>query len=165
MRKLRHTEVERPASIPTAGPGGNPGVLFPRKPHVASIWGPARPVRFPFSPSPSSFYCVGHKVCFTFSIKDTFFIFTSNLINLDIQRMSSISHYWCLVGRGQKLPNIFQCKTQPHSKDLFGQNVNSTVKLHEPLLTRSISHSSFSIHCTHLFLCFSCFYLSWNNKA
>ena len=31
-----------------------------------------------------------------------------------------------------------------------------STKLRKPLLTCSISHSTFSIHCTNLFLCFSC---------
>ena len=35
-----------------------------------------------------------------FSLKDTFFIFTSNFIDLDILSMSAISCYWLLVGRG-----------------------------------------------------------------
>ena len=54
------------------------------------------------------------------------------------------------------LLNIFQCIRQPHSKELFGQNVNSTNKLRKPLLTRLISHSTFSIYCTNPLLHFSC---------
>ena len=34
-------------------------------------------------------------------IRDTFFIFTNNFIYLDILTMSTVSHYWLLVGRGQ----------------------------------------------------------------
>ena len=43
----------------------------------------------------------------------------------------------------------------------------SRMKLLKPLLTRSISHSIFSIHCTNLFnFAFQLsFCLSWNNKA
>ena len=41
-----------------------------------------------------------------------------------------------------------------------------SMKLHKPLLTHSISHSTFSIHCTSLFCVFQlCFYRSLNNKA
>ena len=41
--------------------------------------------------SPFSFFC---------EIKDIFFIFTDNFIDLDILSISAISHYWLLVGRG-----------------------------------------------------------------
>ena len=80
-------------------------------------------------------------------IKDTVFIFTNNFIDLDILTMSAISRYWLLVGRGQ-------CIRQPHSKELFGRNVSSTKKRHKALLTRSIGHSAFSIHCTSVFFFF-----------
>ena len=95
-------------------------------------------------------------------IKDTFFIFTNNLIDLDILRMSAVSCYWLLVGRGQGiLLNILQSIRQPHSKEIFGQNVNSTKKLRKPLLTYLISHSTFSIYGTNLFFAFQLpFYLS-----
>ena len=56
------------------------------------------------------------------------------------------------------LLNIFQCIRQPYSRELFGQNVNSTRKLHKLLLIHSISHSTFSIHCTNLYLYFSCIF-------
>ena len=39
-----------------------------------------------------SFFC---------KIKDTFFIFTNNFVDLDILSKSAICHYWLLVGRGQ----------------------------------------------------------------
>ena len=34
-------------------------------------------------------------------IKETFFIFTNNFVDLDILSMSAISCYWLLVPRGQ----------------------------------------------------------------
>ena len=100
---------------------------------------------------PNSLFSFFHKV------KDTFFIFTINFIDLDILSMSAMSHYWLPLHRGG-LPNISQCMRQPHSKELFGQNVNCTKKLYKLLLTCSINHSTFSIHinCTNLFLHFSC---------
>ena len=59
------------------------------------------------------------------------FIFTYNFIDLAILSLSALSHYWLLVGRGQgALLNIFQSLGQPHSKGLFGQNVNRSWKLH-----------------------------------
>ena len=54
---------------------------------------------------------------------------------------------------------ISQCIRQPHSRELFGQNVNSTKKVCKPLLTRSISHSPFSIYCANHFLHFSCIFI------
>ena len=103
--------------------------------------------------SPFSFF---HK------IKDTYFIFTNNFIHLGILSMSALPCYWLLVGRGQggMLLNIFQCIRQPHSREFFGQNVNSTKKLQKPLLTCSISNNTFSIHCTDLFSVQMHFYLS-----
>ena len=52
--------------------------------------------------------------------------------------------------------------TRPWS--IVQQEISST-KLHKPLLTRSISHSTFSIHCTIVFAFLLRFYLSWNNEA
>ena len=54
------------------------------------------------------------KSLFSFShkIKDTFFIFTNNFIDLDILSMSAISCYWPLVGRGQGC-----CLTSSNAKD------------------------------------------------
>ena len=40
-------------------------------------------------------------LCIFCKIKDTVFIFTSKFIDLDILSMSSTSHCWLLVGRGQ----------------------------------------------------------------
>ena len=105
-----------------------------------------------------SFFC---------KIKGTFFIFTNNFIDWDILSMLALSHHQLLVGeRPGVLLNIHQWRRQPHSKEFFGQNVNSTKKLCKPLLTHSISHSTFFIYCTNRFFAFQLhFYLSWNNKA
>ena len=59
-------------------------------------------------------------------------------------------------GEADALPNPFPCRRQPHGKEFCGQNVNSTKKLRKPLLTHSISHSTFSIWCTNLYLRFGC---------
>ena len=42
--------------------------------------------------TPALKYPVGPKVHYVFSIKDTFFIFTNNFIDLDILSMSALSH-------------------------------------------------------------------------
>ena len=93
---------------------------------------------------------------FFHKIKDAFFIFSNILIVLDI--LSMLALFPQLASSGQRLGlllNIFQWIRQPHSKGLFGQNVNSTKKLYEPLLIHLISNSTFSIHCTNLVLWFS----------
>ena len=104
------------------------------------------------------------KSLFSFSrkIKDTVFIFTNYFIDLDILTMLTFSCYWLLVGRGQGCCWT-PCIRQPHSKELFGQYVYSTKKLCKPLLTRSISHSTFSIQCTNFFI--SVVFLPFLNKA
>ena len=101
--------------------------------------------------SPFSFF---HK------IKDTFFIFTNNFIDLDSLRVSAVSCYWLLVGRGQGAAKLFLMHKTAPRKDLFGQNINSTKKHRKPLLTHSItiSHRTISTHCTNLFLHFSCIF-------
>ena len=48
------------------------------------------------------------------------------------------------------------------STNLPDQGALSCIKLCKPLLTLSISHSTFSIYCTNLL--FLHFYLSWNNN-
>ena len=97
---------------------------------------------------------------FTHKIKDTFLIFTNNFIDLDILSMW-LPHTWFNVDCSQCLDLIainFNClpsclSTQPWS---IVQCEISSIKLCKPLLTCSISHSTFSIHGTNLFLCFSC---------
>ena len=51
----------------------------------------------------------------------------------------------------------FNWSTRPWS--IVQWEISST-KLHKPLLTRSNTHSTFSIHCTNLFLRFSCVFTS-----
>ena len=52
----------------------------------------------------------------------------------------------------------FNCSTWPRS---IGQQEISSQNLYKPLLTHSISHSTFSIHWTNLFFFQLHFYLSW----
>ena len=83
-------------------------------------------------------------------------MFTNNFIDLDILSVSATSCYWLLVGRGRGAAKHLPVhKTAPQQRIIW-PNVNSTKKLHKPLLTCSISHSAFSIHCTNLFLYFRC---------
>ena len=65
----------------------------------------ARKLNFPFS-----LLCAGFQVVwgwpksllrFLHTTKDSLFIFTSNLIDLDILSMLAVSPYWLLAGRGQ----------------------------------------------------------------
>ena len=50
----------------------------------------------------------------------------------------------------------FSWPTPPWS--IVQREISST-KLHKPLLTRSVSHSTFSIHGTNLYLRFSCVFI------
>ena len=64
------------------------------------------------------------------------------------------------------LINIFQYIIQPHSKELFGQNVNSTKKFHKPLLNM-FDRSQHLLHTLYksVFTFQFCSYLLWNNKS
>ena len=64
----------------------------PFHPYAYSMWASGR------------WYWVGQNSPFSFfhKIKDTFFIFTNNFIDLDILSMLAVSRYWLLVGRGQE---------------------------------------------------------------
>ena len=93
-----------------------------------------------------------------FSIKQkAFFIFTNNFIDLEISSVLAVSRYGLLpLLEARVLLSILPGIRQPHSKELFGHSVNSTKKLHKPLLILLIGHSTFSTHCTNLFLGFRC---------
>ena len=83
--------------------------------------------------SPFSFF---HKM------KDTFFIFTNNCIDLDILNISALSRYWLLVGGGQGC-----CKTPSNLQDSpTAKNYLATMSIvprnfAKTFLTHSISHS------------------------
>ena len=117
------------------------------------------------------FFILGWSKCpfwFFCTLKETFFIFTNNFIDLDILSMSAISCYWLLVCRGQGCN-----QTSSNPKD------SSTAKCY--LAKMSIVLRNFPNHFWHvqsvtapslytaqIFYCFAfqlCFYLSWNNKA
>ena len=89
--------------------------------------------------------------CVSLKIKETFFMFTNNFIDLDMLSMLALSLYRLPVGRGRGVLNTFQCVTPPCSKGLCGQNVDSTKKLRKPLWTHPVSHSAFSVYCASLF--------------
>ena len=100
---------------------------------------------------------------FFWKIKHTFFIFTNNFIDLDTLSMLPISCYWFLEVRGAAkcLP---MHKTAPQ-KRIIWPNVNSTKKLHKPVLTRSISHSTFPLHCANLFCVFQLHFSTKGQKC
>ena len=88
------------------------------------------------------------------NIKDTFFIFTNNFTDLYFEDVGSLP---VLASSGQRpgvLVNICQCTRQPHSKELFGRNINSTKKLHKPLLTVQ-SVAAPSPYAAQIFFCIS----------
>ena len=94
---------------------------------------------------------------FSRKIKDTFFIFTNDFIDLVILSMSLSPAIGFQSGEAGVLLIICQCRRQPRGKGSFGPNVPGTRTLHKPLLPRSISLSAFSTHCTNL-LRFSCIF-------
>ena len=89
----------------------------------------------------------------------TFLIFTNNRIDLDVLSVSVLS---CLVEHClfpvtspfDRSRLQWVCPTAEHR--LGG---TSSVKLHKPLPTRSISRSACSVHCASLFLCSVAFLL------
>ena len=113
-------------------------------------------------------YWVAPKVPMAFSTKDTFSFFTNNFIDLDILSMW-LSPAWCSLDCSQFMSQFDHYQRQPVSPTLNLKSIIqweiSSPKFHQPLLTHRIGHSTFSTHCMNLFLCFSYFYLSSNNKA
>ena len=106
---------------------------------------------------------VGQKLhyCFFRKIKDTFFIFTNNFIDLDILSMS-LSSAWCNAYFSQLMSQFdhYQLQLVYPTVEQIQREISST-KLLKPLLTHSVSHSPFSILCTNLFfffLHFSCIF-------
>ena len=92
-------------------------------------------------------------------IKGAFFIFTNNFIDLDILNMSTITHYWLLVVEVRSVPKHLSIhKTAPQQRIIWPkwQEYQETS---QTLLTRLMSHNTFSIYCTNLFLCFSCVFI------
>ena len=88
-----------------------------------------------------------------------FFIFTDNFIDLDIWRMPALS---CMVECWLFSVNvsIWSLSTSTGLSDWrFAQWEISSMKLHKPVLTRSINHSTFSMYTTNLFLHFSCIFM------
>ena len=82
-------------------------------PHLHVSWALAKWYNWLLLDWPKNLLFLFHK------IKDTFFIFTNNCIDLDILSMLSVSCYW--LPSGQKpgvLLNIFQFIREPHSKYL-----------------------------------------------
>ena len=85
------------------------------------------------------------------------FNFHNNFIDLDILRMPAISHVVYNTDCSQ-LMSWFDCYQLQLVTRLWSivQREISSLKLRKPLLTHSISHSTFSTHCTNLFWHFSC---------
>ena len=103
-------------------------------------------------------YWFGPKVCMVLSIKQkTHFSFSPITSLIWIFRIFGISTMWCNVDCSQLMSQFDHCQLQlvyPTTEHCPERNLQD--KIHKPLLTRSISHSTFSIHCTNLFLHFSC---------
>ena len=94
---------------------------------------------------------------FFHNIKSTFFIFTSNFIDLDILSTLAISSMVELCSQLMSQFDHYQLQlvylTMEHHPVRNLQHETS-----KPFLTGSISHCISSIHWTNLFLCFSCIF-------
>ena len=102
-----------------------------------------RSIIFGWPKCPFSFF---HK------IKDTIFILNNNFIDLDILSMSAISHLVLLINVSIWLLStslVYPTVEPPPERNL--QHETS-----QQLFICSVSHFTFSIQCTKLFLCFSC---------
>ena len=114
----------------------------------------------PLSWDTSADPCPDHKVLgwpkslfrFFCKIKDTFFTFTNNFIDSDILSMVAISHvveHWLFSMSQFDHYQFLIWSTRPWS--IIQWEISGSTKLRKPLLTRSTSHSAFSIHCKNLF--------------
>ena len=109
------------------------------------------------------------KSLFSFFCKvDTFFSFSPITLLIWIFWVCQISPTWYNIDCSQLMSRFDPYQLQlvflwPWS--IIQRELSST-KLCKPLLTYSISHSTFSTHCSNPFCMFQLhFYLSWNNKA
>ena len=88
-------------------------------------------------------------------------------LDLDVLSMLAASCWYNI--HYSPLLSLFDCCQLHWSTWLWNviQWEISSTKLCKPLLTPSISHRTFFIHCTNLFVCVLRlhFYLSWYNKA
>ena len=78
--------------------------------------------------------------------------------------VSQLSPMWYNIDCSQLMYRCNPYRLQriyPTVKHCWTRNLSMT--LHKPLLTCSISHSTFSIHCTDLFLCLSWIFLNIRN--
>ena len=96
---------------------------------------------------------------FFYKIKDTFFIFTNNFVDLDILSMSPLSPTWHNIDCSQLVYQFdcYNCYWCIWSWSIVQKEISIT-KLNIPPLTHLINHSTFSVYCTHLFLHFSCIF-------
>ena len=96
---------------------------------------------------------------FFHKIKDMFFSFSPMTLLIWIFWVCQLSPAWYNVDFSQLILDLmainFNQSTQPWS---IIQWESSSTKRCKPLLTHSISHSPFFIHCTNLFMCFSCIF-------
>ena len=100
----------------------------------------------------------GLKFCMVFfhKIKDTFLFSPITLFNWIFEYVCYVPHGIMLIILNLCLDLMainFNWSAQPWS---IIQREISSMKLCKPLLTHSISHSTFSIYCTKLCLHFSC---------
>ena len=101
------------------------------------------------SPFSVGMYWVGQKVHLVFfcKIKDIFFIFINNFVDLEILSMSDISCYWLLVGGVQGC-----CQTSPNTQDSpTTKNSLDKMSMHQETLqiTFNTDQSQHFLHILH----------------
>ena len=103
-------------------------------------------------------------VSFFCKIKDTVFVFTNNFIDLDI--LSTLALVWYNIDCSQLMSWFDHCQLQLVYRTVEHHPVrNLQHEISQNTFTHSISHSTFSTHCTSFLSYQLHFYLSWNNKA
>ena len=97
---------------------------------------------------------------FFHKIKDIFFLFSPITLLTWIVWVYQLSPAWYNVDCSQLMSCFDHYQRQVvYLIDCIVQREISNTKLHKPLLTHSISHSTFSIHCSNRFCILVAFYL------
>ena len=95
---------------------------------------------------------------FLFKIKDTLFIFTNNLIELDSLGMSAVSRVVQRVDCFQFLSRFDHYQLQLVSLTMEHHLARNLQHKTSQNTFDTFSHSTFSTHCTNLFMRFSCIF-------
>ena len=119
---------------------------------IISSWFILSPPYLGLAKSPFNFF---HK------IKDIFFIFTNNFIDLDILSMSTISHCWLLL----VATHLAMHETPPQQR-IFLPKYKYYQQTLQKFTFDTFDQSQHLLQTPHNYFLFHLhFYLSWNNKS